>query len=188
MPYGTRTSIFRHPGSTAPFSFALRYYLLLPSLPVKCDTFITPTARGTHDLFEFVTVFFFAFIGSFSQNHFRLRVRIKRQVLPMGCGMSDNKDCHGRWRRDRSSNRTRIVTTKSRLLRSISRRCYIHPSTRTSTSPRTKKTNASVLHHSSAAARNASRSDAGGPFFHYPFPPLLQHSGTARLEARHDLY
>ncbi len=143
VPYGTRTSIFRHPGSTAPFSFALRYYLLLPSLPVKCDTFITPTARGTHDLFEFVTVFFFAFIGSFSQNHFR---------------------------------------------RSISRRCYIHPSTRTSTSPRTKKTNASVLHHSSAAARNASRSDAGGPFFHYPFPPLLQHSGTARLEARHDLY
>jgi hypothetical protein len=92
---------------------------------------ITQTARGTHDLFEFVTVFFFAFIGPFSQNHFRLRVRIKRQVLPMGCGMSDNKDWRGRWRRDRSSNRTLIVTTKSRLLRNFSRRCYTHPSTRT---------------------------------------------------------
>jgi hypothetical protein len=33
----------------------------------------------------------------------------------MGCGMSDNKDCYGRWRRNRSSNGTRIVGTKSHV-------------------------------------------------------------------------
>jgi hypothetical protein len=142
-----------------------------------------------------VTVFFFAFIGPFSQNHFRLRVRIKRQVLPMGCGMSDNKDWHGRWRRDRFSNRPRIVTTKSRVnfpsairsrsntfehslsdvaSRSFRRRGEVG-STRTK-KPTLQYSNTPVRHHSST------------PFFHYPFPPLVQHSSTARLEARHDPY
>jgi hypothetical protein len=66
----------------------------------------------------------------------------------MGSGMSESKDCDLSRRGKKTSKGTRILTTKSTLLRSISRRCYLYPSTRTSKSKRTKKTSAPPLQYS----------------------------------------
>jgi len=71
------------------------------------------------------TVFFFALSDAFRRIVLQLRFRIKRQVPPMGSGMSESKDCDFSWRGKKTSNGTRVITTQSRLLRSISRRCYI---------------------------------------------------------------
>ena len=70
------------------------------------------------------TVFFFALSDAFRRIVLQLRFRIKRQVPPMGSGMSESKDCDFSRRGKKTSTGTRVLTTQSTLLRSISRRYY----------------------------------------------------------------
>jgi len=86
----------------------------------------------------------------------------------MGSGMSESKDCDFSWRGKKTSKATRIITTKSTLLRSISR---------------------PVLHISEHEDEKNQRSDT--PPLRYSLPPLPLSFVTpslhfSRFKARHD--
>lgn len=152
------------------------FYLLLAGSSEKSNAFITSTTRGTHDQINSTHRFLLCIIGCFSQNHLRLRFRIKRQVPPMGSGMSESKDCDFSWRGKKTSKGTRVITTGSTLLRSISRRCYLYPRTSTSTRTRTKENQRSAT-----------------PALQYSVLPIRLSFVTSslhfsRFKARHDQY